>query len=401
MNVFPNSDDYAPSGNPLSIPPFPTSVSLSKGGSSGIDSEAEFCALHPEIRVFKTFNEFYSFLGNHVLVRVDPSSNLPLRYIVLEAYFSSIITNKETSAGKAGTPSESPSTGGSSAYGSMPSLVSSPYSTPEPGMNNAADLFPHNHHFLHGPFLPGSLPLPTEIPTRKPNGMVSNSFLLKSLEQVRNSDLFPNNKTITNTQPNFPDLDLGETNLRHFGVTGVDISLSDYVRSLLQALHDDCALIENPEVRYILEENPICKKAVKLTKGCVYIDDQLETDFDKNPDVIKLMKKVTLKVLEELNVKTDLKEGPPKTKTKYLGWVMCAEELGIRLPGDKRAKLIRILVSVLEGNRNLRTNLLKKQAFLFSNREWSSMLGLLQFFVNSKPILKPTPCSLQDHPAGD
>ena len=136
-------------------------------------------------------------------------------------------------------------------------------------------------------------------------------------------------------------------------------------------------------------EDPIGKNAVKYTKGCVYIDDQLEADFKLEPDIINLMKKTTLCVLKELNIKTDLAEGPPKKKTKYLGWVMCAEELGIRLPGDKRAKILRILVNALNGDKNLRTNLPKKQSFLFSDREWSTLIGLLQFFVHSKPVLKP------------
>ena len=58
-------------------------------------------------------------------------------------------------------------------------------------------------------------------------------------------------------------------------------------------------------------KHPAYTDSVKYIKGCVYVDDQLEVDFESHLAIINLMKIAVLKVFKELKVETDLQEGPP------------------------------------------------------------------------------------------
>ena len=58
---------------------------------------------------------------------------------------------------------------------------------------------------------------------------------------------------------------------------------------------------------------------VTHTKQAVYIDDNIVTDHDTDPDVIMQLKLIISVVLDWLRVETDLSDGPPKNRTRYLG----------------------------------------------------------------------------------
>ena len=236
-----DSDTWAPSGTLLSLPSnrCATDTPLSKGDSSDMSFGNDFCTLHPEVRVFRTYNDFYSFIGESVLVRANPISKLPLRYIVLEAYISP--PNKKEQAVENLSAMEEPPTGSSlwasSSYGSMPSLVSSGYITPTlptPEPFHAADI--PSQYLEVGPFLPHALPLPTVIPTSIPNFQpVQEPSPNHPPQPVCKLDFSSNSKNNTKTQAS-TNLDLGNATLEGFGVYGSTTTLSNLVASLLENL---------------------------------------------------------------------------------------------------------------------------------------------------------------------
>ena len=395
-------DEWQASGLPASFLTHTNRPPISPdSGSTDIPFGEEFCTAHPEIRVFETFNDFHSFAGAGLMVCRDPSSNLPLRFIVLEAYYPPSSIKKPED-----TVSEYELATGSTIWDSA---IDSPISNddnPPPLLGSHGSLSPTPQFIqpvAHDNPIP---PVPEQLPAHpvlelipEPPHPQPAPVLLPAA-----SLLFPITYTPTEMPPPSPPV---MVRMRVPSCIDKKITISPQSSKisqdanpvgveLLQAVND---ILESNAVRFnsrVLDgefvevvERIACKNAVDFTKGCVYVDDQLETDFEEHTEVIKLMKLAVLKVFDELNVKTDLQEGPPKKKTKYLGWLMCATELGIRLPGDKRSKMTRAIANALSGAYNIKTNEPKKTPFLFSDREWSSLMGLLQYFVDSRPTLKP------------
>ena len=128
---------------------------------------------------------------------------------------------------------------------------------------------------------------------------------------------------------------------------------------------------------------------VKHTKGTIYVDDDLELDFNKTSTTAEKMKSIMLFELDRMNVKTDLKPGPVKKTTKYLGWTMSLEERGIRLPGDKKRRILDKLDNLRTGRKNIKTNAMKKVPYLFNSAEISSVAGSLVHFCVTHNTLVP------------
>ena len=69
----------------------------------------------------------------------------------------------------------------------------------------------------------------------------------------------------------------------------------------------------------------VALQPVTHTKQMVYVDDNLCADQGPCQAMINSMKAKVIEILDNLRVTSDLKEGPGKKQTKYLGWLLCLE----------------------------------------------------------------------------
>lgn len=88
-------------------------------------------------------------------------------------------------------------------------------------------------------------------------------------------------------------------------------------------------------------------------------------------------------------MKTDLTWGPPKFSTRYLGWLIDLRKKALKLPADKRKKILDRIDRFIKGRFNVVSGLPKKTAFLFNTSEISSLTGSLCSYATVRNDLVP------------
>ena len=140
----------------------------------------------------------------------------------------------------------------------------------------------------------------------------------------------------------------------------------------------------------VSDDNRFALHPVTHTKQTVYMDDNLEADGETGPEMIMKMKEKSIEVLTYLRIPSNLKDGPAKKQTRYLGWLICLEKKAVKLHADKRRNILDKLTNFKEGKVNLLTKLPKKTRWLYSPREITSLTGSLVHFGCLHSHLKPT-----------
>ena len=105
--------------------------------------------------------------------------------------------------------------------------------------------------------------------------------------------------------------------------------------------------------------------------------------------LVNIMKSAIRCVFKAINIKTDLSDLPPEKATRYTGWLVDLNEKAMKLPMDKRKKILDKLTNFVNGDVNIITKKPKKTKYLFSVREISSLSGLLVHFCILQRSLIP------------
>jgi len=125
----------------------------------------------------------------------------------------------------------------------------------------------------------------------------------------------------------------------------------------------------------------------------VYMDDNLMTDPDVEPDIIIAMKQVVRKELKDMDVRNDLSNGPPRKSTKYLGWLVDLNTQATTLPPDKLKKIKTRIQRFRDGKVHVKTGKAKKWPMRFYASEIAALAGSLVHFAtlheNLKSFLPP------------
>ena len=120
----------------------------------------------------------------------------------------------------------------------------------------------------------------------------------------------------------------------------------------------------------------------------VYIDDDIESE-SISLLVIHLMKHVMHFVLKQIRIPTDLDRAKITVATRYLGWLICLQRKAVKLPLDKRLRILNRIETFTNGTLNVITGQKKKTKFLYSGREIAAVSGSLLHFSEIHFELKP------------
>ena len=90
------------------------------------------------------------------------------------------------------------------------------------------------------------------------------------------------------------------------------------------------------------------------------MDDDLECE-KISAIIIHLMKAIMHFSFTEMNLLTDLDIGITSPAFKYLGWILSLKHQALKLPEDKKVKMLTRLDRFSDGTHHVLSNSLKKQ----------------------------------------